>query len=327
MSRETSGSARRLMNRSDPRPLIDVACGVLQAADGRVLLAQRPAGKLAAGKWEFPGGKIEPGESAREALLRELREELDIGVATARPLLRLRHAYRDRIVRLDAWLVSAFDGEPCGREGQRLVWTPLEALAGYELLPTVVPIAAALALPTQYVITPPDVDPARLRARLAELPRSALLRLRLPLLDDRGYSRLASGLREEAARRGIGLVGDRAPEAAVSLRLAGWHASAAASARLRARPLPPSMLFLGSAHSRQELLRLTDLGADAAVLGPVKPTATHPDAAALGWPGFEAQSAWTSLPVYAIGGLSPTDLDDAHRHGAQGIAAISSYWS
>jgi 8-oxo-dGTP diphosphatase len=109
-------------------PLIDVACGVLVDADGQVLMAQRPPGKIAAGHWEFPGGKIEPGETTLAALSRELREELGVEVLAAEPLIDFVHRYRDRRVRLRTYRVTAYRGQPQGQEAQTLAWRPVTRL-------------------------------------------------------------------------------------------------------------------------------------------------------------------------------------------------------
>ncbi len=102
--------------------VMHVLAGVLLDADGRVLLAQRPPGKQLAGLWEFPGGKREVGETPWQALARELREELDIGVQRAEPFVAIpwRHAQCDLL--LDVWRVLAWDGDPRSAEGQALQW-------------------------------------------------------------------------------------------------------------------------------------------------------------------------------------------------------------
>jgi 8-oxo-dGTP diphosphatase len=305
-------------------PLIQVACGVLQKADGAVLLAQRPEGKIAAGFWEFPGGKIEPGESAHAALVRELHEELGVEVRVARPLIRLRHAYSNRIVVLDTWLVSAFDGEPQSRENQALAWASLDAVGGYDTLPTVAPIMKPLRLPADYVFTSPTMDAASIRAGLARLPHNALLRLRLPSLSDKAYAALASSLVVEVKNAGLRLVLDRTPELSRQLDC-GWHASAAAWRGLHARPDVPA--FFGSAHTREELLALNALDADAAVLGHVQATRSHADQPPLGWSGFADAALEAGLPVYAIGGVGADDHERAWNHGGQGCAGINAYWN
>ena len=101
---------------------IEVVAGALYDAAGRVLIAQRPPGKALAGRWEFPGGKLDPGEAPYDGLVRELREELGIEVHSARRLMRYAHPYPDRVVWLDLWVVEAWSGELRGLDGQALKW-------------------------------------------------------------------------------------------------------------------------------------------------------------------------------------------------------------
>jgi 8-oxo-dGTP diphosphatase len=123
---------------------IHVVAGALFDAEGRVLIAQRPAGKHMAGGWEFPGGKLEAGEPARVGLGRELREELGIEVLQAEPLVAYVHAYTDRRVLLDLWLVTAFRGEPQPLDAAALRWVELPALEAAGLLEADRPMIAAL---------------------------------------------------------------------------------------------------------------------------------------------------------------------------------------
>jgi 8-oxo-dGTP diphosphatase len=97
-----------------------------------------------AGRWEFPGGKVAAGESERDALTRELREELGVTVTACRPFMRLSHEYDDRIVELSMWLVDSFTGEPAGLDGQRLKWVAPEALGAEDILEADAPFVEAL---------------------------------------------------------------------------------------------------------------------------------------------------------------------------------------
>jgi len=128
-------------------PVIHVAAGVLFDRRGRVLIAQRPGGRHLAGCWEFPGGKIEPGETRAAALARELKEELGVDIEHPRPLLRLRHAYPHGEVLLEVWVIRRYRGEPRGLDGQALRWCRHAELGSAELLPADRPIVAALRLP------------------------------------------------------------------------------------------------------------------------------------------------------------------------------------
>jgi 8-oxo-dGTP diphosphatase len=126
---------------------VRVVAAVLRDAAGRVLIAQRPAGKHMAGYWEFPGGKIGPGESSEQALRRELTEELGVSLHHCHPLLQLRHDYADRMIELDVFVVDEYAGEPAGLEAQALKWVPVSALAAHGLLPADQPIIEALQGP------------------------------------------------------------------------------------------------------------------------------------------------------------------------------------
>ena len=106
----------------------------------------------------------------------------------------------------------------------------------------------------------------------------------------------------------------------------GLHLRAAQLAQFDARPLPADVEVAASCHSAEELRRAEALECDFAVLGPLGPTATHPESAGIGWPAFAAMREEASLPIYAIGGLVPEDLAEARLHGAQGIAAIRGLW-
>jgi 8-oxo-dGTP diphosphatase len=127
---------------SEPRILV-VAAALYDAA-GRVLIAQRPAGRHLAGRWEFPGGKVGAGEGEREALGRELREELGVEVTAATPFMRLTHAYEDREVELSLWLIGGYRGAPRALDGQRLKWVAPQQLAREDLLEADRPFVSAL---------------------------------------------------------------------------------------------------------------------------------------------------------------------------------------
>ncbi|MFP5358033.1 MAG: Nudix family hydrolase [Gammaproteobacteria bacterium] len=307
----------------DTRPLIPVACGVLRNGAGEVLMAQRPPGKIAAGYWEFPGGKIEPGEDPLAALDRELHEELGVRIRHARPLIRFTHSYRDRRVSLDTWLIDAFHGEPRAREAQTLAWRrPPQLRELAPQLPTVGPIACALRLPPDYAFTAADFEPGQLPD--APLPAGSLLRLRLPGLPDAGYAAIARAVQPVCRARGWQLMLDRDPQLSQDLGV-GWHAPAVVLAAHSQRPLPAGLLMGASAHTLAELRTARRLCADFAVLGPVQPTPSHPGAPTLGWAAFTVLAAQAGMPVYAIGGVGPEQQAAAHAAYAQGTAGIRAY--
>jgi 8-oxo-dGTP diphosphatase len=123
---------------------VEVVAGALYDATGRVLIAQRPPGKALAGRWEFPGGKVHDGEGAYDALVRELREELGVEVLAAERLMRYPHAYPDRVVWLDMWIVTDWRGDATSLDGQALKWVEPARLGGEDILEADQPIVAAL---------------------------------------------------------------------------------------------------------------------------------------------------------------------------------------
>ena len=304
---------------------------MLQDAAGQVLIAQRPAGKIAAGKWEFPGGKIEAGESARDALTRELHEELGVDLREARPLRRFTHAYSDRVVTLATWLVTRWDGELHGRESQRFEWHRPDAAITLDLLPTVAPILRALQLSEDYIFTPPDLAPDQLLLELTHLARGTLLRLRRPGLAHAAYQDLARRLIDAAQPRALRVVLDRGEPMARWLGAAGVHFTQTALMQLEPEDVPRlpngELLRIASCHDHTSLQHAARLGLDAVVIGNVQATSTHPERASLGWSGFAALMEQNALPAYAIGGLGPADKPVAFAQYAQGVAGISAYWS
>lgn len=283
-----------------------------------MLICQRPAHKIYPGEWEFPGGKVEPGEDAAGALRRELQEELGIEVTEARPLIRLRHRYPELAVDLDTWLVTGWRGEPRSNEHPASAWVAPEQLLRWQLLAADAPIVNALRLPSTLVFTPEHFDPGLARSRRPD----SMLRLRLPAADDAAYRAVAGALADAGER----LLLDRDPDDVERFAAAGFHATAARLRLLPTRPVGAGRWFGASCHDAADLARARELGADYAVLGPVRATRTHPGAGTLGWEGFAALATGAGLPVYAIGGVGPGDLAAAWRHGAQGVAGISAFW-
>ncbi len=314
---------------------VAVAVGVLQRADGHVLVAHRDAARHEGGKLEFPGGKVEPDESASQALERELVEEIGVRPSASQPLLRLRHDYADRSVELIVFRVSAWQGEARGAEGQPLEWLEPMALAVDRFPAANRPILAALCLPSLYLITPEPGDGSeRARRTIVAGVRRAmgngirLIQLRAPGLDPRSWHALVAAVAEQAAEvPDCRLLANAPPAAAADLPPGvGLHLNAGGFRGLDARPLTGGGLLGCSCHDGHELAAAEAVGADLAVLGPVRPTPTHPEADGMGWGRFADHAATTTLPLYALGGVGPQDLSQARSVGAIGVAGIRGLW-
>jgi len=301
--------------------ITEVAAAVIERP-GEFLLAQRPAGKPYPGYWEFPGGKIEPGEDAAAALGRELREELGIVVREAAPWITRVYAYTHATVRLHFFRVGRWQGEPQPLEDQAIAWQRIGAPDVSPMLPANAPVLAALALPAVMVISSAEalgIDAwiERLAARVAG--ERLLVQVREKSMPRQRIQHLVSRALARTQPAGSRLVvnsdcGDF-PQAD------GVHLTS--RALMRAAGRPGAALAGASCHDDAELEQAARLGLDYAVLGPVNPTASHPGATPLGWQRFAELAANRPMPVYAIGGLARADLPEARRRGAHGVALLS----
>jgi 8-oxo-dGTP diphosphatase len=306
--------------------IVDVAAAVIQRPDGAFLLAQRPAGKVYAGYWEFPGGKVEPGEDSTQALSRELHEELGIDVVRAYPWITRVFTYPHATVKLKFFRVLDWAGEPHPREQQAIAWQRIDAPMAAPMLPANAPVLASLALPTEYAITE--------AARRGVPVMLALLRKRLESglkLVQLRESELADEARAAFSKEAIGLAHRSGCKVMVKARALpasrgadGVHFTAAELMKLKERP--QGMLAAASCHTRAELEHAMELELDFVAVGAVKSTASHVQGPLLGWDGLAGLIAGSSVPVYAIGGLGDEDLEPAWRAGAHGVAMIRGAW-
>lgn len=294
--------------------MIEVAAAVIQRPDGSFLLARRPQGKVYAGYWEFPGGKIEAGEEASRALSRELHEELGIDVERAWPWITRVFTYPHGTVRLHFFRVTAWKGDPHPREDQAIAWQRADAAMVAPMLPANAPVLASLALPVEYAVT--DASGMGIAEQLSRLEKR--LREGLKLVQVREPS-----LKEAAAftKQVLGLAhryGCKVMVKAPFPDADGIHLTAQDLMKLKSK----TGFTAASCHTREELERAMALELDFAVLGPIRDKSP-----ALGWGRFREIAAGSSVPVYAIGGLTRADMEDAWRAGAHGVAMIRGAWT
>ncbi len=306
-----------------------MAAGVLADARGKILVARRFEDAHQGGLWEFPGGKLERGEGARAGLARELAEEIGITLDSARPLIRVHHDYADRDVLLDVWRVTAWQGRVHGREGQELQWLAVDGLAALPMPAADVPVVTALRLPDSYLVTPApgnnvegfltalaasiDAGVTLVALRAKELPCGELLSL---------CRRAAKVCHAGGAR----LLVNADAELLEASGADGIHLDSRRLMATRSRPVPEGVWLAASCHDAQELDQAARIGADFAVLSPVGPTRSHPEAMPMGWPQFQQLVERVNLPVFALGGMAPAQIDAAWEYGGQGIAAVRALW-
>ena len=300
-----------------PPPAVHVVLGVALRG-GQVLVAWRHEQRHQGGCFEFPGGKVEQGESPEQALRREWMEEIGVAVKVGTPLIRFTHDYDDRRLLLDVREVS-IENMSLMREGQGIEWRRIETLSPHEFPAANRAILNALKLPRTYAIS----SSARaLERHFDQLLVSGvrLILFRAKEIEDQEYRRLAKHFVVRARAAGAQLLlHDRVADVE-ACGAAGVHLSQAAFMRIRERPLPREYWFAVSCHSGHEIHCAEETGADFCVLGPVKPTPDH--AIAFGFDAFEEIVAKACIPVYALGGMHKQDLHEARVRGAQGIAGI-----
>jgi len=332
-----------LNTQTENTKIVEVSAAVLQRPYNSFLLAQRPPDKIWAGYWEFPGGKVEPGETPRHALVRELREELGIEVETAYPWITRVFTYPHATVRLNFFRVTSWSGELHPHEGQQFAWqeNPPQppfckggsrgdsspSISVSPILPANAPILRALELPTLYAIS--NAAELGVEEFLRRLEAALANGLRLVQLREKNLSR--DQLRELALRvvklahaQGAKVLLNGDVELAQEVGADGVQLTGTQLAQLSERPAVD--WCAASCHNAEELHRAEALGCDFALLSPVLPTKSHPGAPHLGWESFAAIAAGSTIPVYALGGLQLGDMETAWQHGAHGVALLRQAW-
>ncbi len=308
--------------------IVEAAAAVILQPDGSFLLGQRPEGKPYAGYWEFPGGKIEPGETAAQALVRELHEELGIEADRYTPWITREFVYPHAHVRLHFFRVSGWHGEIRDIHHSALAWRRADNVDVSPLLPANLAVLRGLTLPDVYAITHAGKIGVKVQLKLLERALAGGLRL-LQIREPH----LTAEKREVFAREATRLAHACGARVLVNADIAlarhvgadGVHLPSVQLMQMQVRPELP--LVAASCHNAPELARAAALELDFAVLGTVRETLSHPDIHGLGWERFTQLLENMSLPVFALGGLQREDLETAQQAGAHGVAAIRAAWS
>ncbi|MDT8364709.1 MAG: Nudix family hydrolase [Nitrosomonas sp.] len=302
---------------------IQVVAAIIVRTDGCFLLACRPPGKPYPGYWEFPGGKIEPDESDRDALARELHEELGITVTHATPWLTREFRYPHATVNIRFYRVTQWLNEPIARERQQLAWQSIESVTVSPLLPANQSILRALELPPVYVISNvAEMGKARSLKTLDSALRAGmkLLQIREKNMPPEQLAGFAVEVIKMARCYQARVLINENVVLAQTLGADGVHLT---SAQLLGITTRPAVNWCGaSCHNEEELYQAARLGIDFVTLSPVCPTRSHPGMPVLGWQKFSTLIRDYHLPVYALGGMSITDLEAAQEQGAHGVALM-----
>jgi len=295
----------------------------------RVLLSVRAAGLTQSGLWEFPGGKLEADETILQGLRRELFEETDIIVESAHHLLKIDHDYGELGIRLHAWVVDSWSGVPRGKEGQKVEWMPVKDLAEIPFPAANKRLIQVITLPQLYLITPDkEIYNDDFLIRVKQLIDNGLELLQFrsrksSFLEHRSFVRELVQLCSNTRCR---LLYNGDIEQGLMLGVHGFHLQTSSLMKHSTRPVSDDLLLAASCHSREELDHAAQIGADFCVLSPVKHTSTHRGIDGMGWGRFSELAGGSAIPVYALGGLTPQDLEQACRSYACGISMIRGVW-
>ena len=306
--------------------MLHVVVAVIRDKNQQILIAQRAAQQHQGGKWEFPGGKVEAGETPQHALARELDEELGIQIEAPRPLIQIRHHYPDLSVFLDVYEVTQWQGDAYGKEGQPIRWVAVEEVARYPFPVANKPILQALILPELCLITPEIDDEESFQAGIKRCLEDGirLIQFRAKTLSAADYSRRAHWLLQYCQRYQTRVVFNSPPDSFAPDALQGLHLTS--RQLLTQTERPPARLVSAACHNAEELSKAQAIGVDFVFLSPIHATRSHPEAQGQGWQWFNTAIETVNLPVYALGGLHKNELEMAKAQGAQGIAAISGLW-
>ena len=312
--------------------LLQVAVGVVKNSEGKVLISLRNHALHQGGLWEFPGGKIEAAETAEQALARELKEELDITVIAATPLITVIHQYTDLAVQLNVFIIDHFSGEATSCEAQPFKWVNLDELSQYRFPAANQPIITAAQLPRYYAILV-DADESLLLSNLQKiLDRGVkLIQARIKMLPLKAVEAFVEQAYPLCRQYDALLLINSAVENAEKFAVDGIHLTSRHLMASTKRPKLPDgtckhrQWIAASCHNSEELQHAQRIGVDFVVLSPVLSTRTHPGTEQLGWQQFAQLVAKVNLPVYALGGLSESNLITTLEAGGQGIAAIRAF--
>lgn len=310
-----------MLNDDDETMLpIEVVAAVIRDADGKILIAQRSADKHQGGKWEFPGGKVEKGESRRSALVRELNEELGIEIGHSTRLISVYHEYEDKAIYLDVYEVLQWKGVAVGREGQAVRWVTSDALDDFEFPAANRSIVQAARLPKRLKTIGSASDVASYKENfMSDIKSGHRLFLQAFNIEAASFMpdhEVLNWLLDTAVSHEATVMFESPPP----LIRSDYSLHLSAEELLKIQEKPSTGLVSASCSTSGELFKAQRLGLDFVIVDPILVN-TNDGKKAIGWPMFQSLSGRVNLPVYASGGVSEKDMELAREYGAQGIVS------
>ncbi len=301
-----------------------VAVGVIyNSTEDMVLISKRSNNQHLAGYWEFPGGKVECNEDVSSALKRELFEELGLTVIKAEAFTSICHNYTDKKVLLDVWKVYEWCGTPESKESQEFCWVRVSELNNYKFPDANKHIIQSIMLSPMYVISKESYkNYSQLFAKKNVQIEISLLffQQEIQVLLQELFQEIIKKLCDQARQYDAKLILNGLATDIDKYPIDGIHLSTNELMSHSSRPICDNYILGPSCHNEEELIKAAEINVNYAFCSPVLPTASHPEANAIGWERFRRLIREVKIPIYALGGMLPTDLEIAKKYGAYGIA-------
>jgi len=305
-----------LESRKMPKPIVDVAIAIL-IHRGKILVGWREEQQHQGGKHEFPGGKVEQGETPEEACRREIYEEVGIGLKDWHQFDYIHHEYDDIIVNLHLFH-SYVPDELLNLIHQPWAWYTREQLLHLNFPKANKDIIKRLYWPhfikISPTLTPVENDDTLVYWRIEEADADQRYLEQLSALDENQLSKLIIN---------TDIWQQLSPELKKQIKTV--HLKQSQLMNLHKGDLTVGLRFIAACHDAVSVQHAQQIGCDAVFVSPVKVTETHPDASALGWNRLNDLIEKCQIPVFALGGMSPDDLATAQKHGAYGLAGIRNF--
>ena len=305
---------------------IEASVGIIFNESFQLLMAERPQSKTWSGWWEFPGGKIEKGETPLEALKRELKEEIGISVIDAEKWIVRKYAYEDYEVILHFYKVTQWSGNIEAKEEQKISWVLPENNVVSPILPANDLIFKAISLPDIYAITNAYEYSGNFLNKVEQQLNNGLglIQIREKAISKNAFIELTKEIIQMAGNFDAKVMINSDIDLAYKLNADGVHLNSSLLHRLS--EIPKDLIVSASCHSARDIEKAMTMDVSFVVLSPVQKTQSHPNTTPIGWDSFSKITQNYSIPIYALGGMKQNDIENAFNAGAIGIASQRAIW-
>jgi len=306
---------------------VKVSVAILINDNHQVLLGQRPPQKSWEGWWEFPGGKIEKGETSSDALYREVYEEIGVKITQFKKWVTRKYSYDGNDITLHFFKVQKWEGEVTSKENQKLVWAYLKNPNVSPILPANLFVQKAFDLPKYYAIT--NLSETSKKVFFNQLQNKISNGLKMIQVREKNISFdkfkiFSNEVIKICKPKGVKVIINSDVNLAYEINADGVHLTS--KDLISIKKIPKNLIVSASCHTQEEIDIAEKLNINFLVLSAIKKTLSHPDIKPIGWDEFENIANRVNTPIYALGGLGVNDYSIALENGAIGIASQRSIW-